>query len=192
MKKLIAVASMVLAMNAMAATDVCSVSFNDKASTINWTAFKTPKKVGVKGSFTNFKINTKKSVTVEELLSGASFEINSNSVSTNDKARDAKIFSFFFKSMTKGTKITGKVTKVEGDKVSVDLTLNGTTKPVVLTAKNDAEKNTMTLNGAIDVLEFGMKSNLDSLTKACNALHEGVTWPNVDIELVATVVKSCK
>lgn len=192
MRTMIASAALILSMNAFAATDVCSVNFNEKASSINWTAFKTPKKVGVKGSFTKFKVTTKKSVTTEELLSNASFEIDTDSVSTNDKARDAKIFGFFFKSMTKGTKITGKVAKIEGDKVTVDLTLNGTTKPVVLTAKNDEAKSTTTLNGSIDVLEFGMKSNLDALTKACNALHEGVTWPNVDIELVANITKSCK
>lgn len=192
MKTILTVATLALSLNAFAGTDVCSVNFNEKASAINWTAFKTPKKVGVKGGFAKFKISTKKSVTTEELLSNASFEIDTNSVSTNDKARDAKIFKFFFQKMAKGTKITGKVSKIEGDKVTVDLTLNGVTKPVVLTAKNDEAKSTTTLNGSIDVTEFAMKDNLAALTEACKALHEGVTWPNVDIELVANITKSCK
>lgn len=192
MKTMIIAAALTLSMNALAGTDLCTVNFNEKASAINWTAFKTPKKVGVKASFTDFKIKTKKSVTVDELLSGASFEINSKKIESGDKARDLKIFNFFFKTMLKGTKITGKVLKVNADKVDVELSLNGTTKTVVMTSKYDEAKSTLSLNGAIDVLDFGMKDNLAAITKACYEKHEGVTWPNVDIELVANVTKSCK
>jgi polyisoprenoid-binding protein YceI len=192
MKTILTVAALALTMNAFAASDICTVNYNEKASAINWTAFKTPKKVGVRGSFSKFKIKTKKATTIDELLMGATFEIETDSVNTKDKARDAKIFTFFFKTMTKGTKITGKVTKIEGRNVHVDLTLNGVTKSVVLAAKNDESKNTTTLNGKIDVTEFGMKSNLAALTEACKALHEGVTWPDVVIELEANITRSCK
>ncbi|MFY7992329.1 MAG: YceI family protein [Bacteriovoracaceae bacterium] len=192
MKALLSVVVLALSVNAFAGTDLCVVNFNQKGSAVNWTAFKTPKKVGVKASFTDFTISTKKSVTVEELLSSASFEINSKKIESGDKARDLKIFNFFFKTMVKGTKITGKVVKVNADKVDVELTLNGTTKTVVMTSKYDEKKGLLTLNGAVDVLEFGMKDNLAAITKACYEKHEGVTWPDVQIELVASVTKSCK
>lgn len=192
MKVLISALALTFSFSSFSATDVCSVSYNPQGSTLNWTAFKTPKKVGVKGQFTNLVINSSKSSTVDELLSKATFEVETNSVSTNDKGRDAKIFQFFFKKMSKGTKITGKVVKVNPTNVDVEFSLNGATKVITLTKKYDENQNTVTLNGEMNVLDFGMKDNLASLTKACETLHEGVTWPDVTVELVASVPKSCK
>lgn len=191
MKVLITAMALGLSLSAFSATDICSVEYNSKASTLNWTAFKTPKKVGVKGSFTDFSVKTNKATTVDELLTGATFEVKTNSVSTNDKARDAKIFQFFFKTMKKDSMIKGKVLKVAADKVETEFTLNGVTKPVSLTKKVD-DKGVVTLAGTLNVLDFGMEGNLGTLTKACNALHEGVTWPDVNVELVAATTKTCK
>lgn len=192
MKALFTAIVLASSLSAFAATDICSVKYNHKDSKLSWTAFKTPKKVGVAGQFTDFKITAQKATTVDELLTNAKFEINTDSVSTNDKARDAKIFSFFFRAMKTGKTITGTVTGVKGDKVDTDFTINGVTKPVTLTKKVDTAKKTVTLTGTINVLDFSMKSNLDTLTKACNALHEGVTWPDVNVELVASYESTCK
>ena len=192
MKAMISILTLGLSLSSFAATDVCSVTYNQKDSILNWTAFKTPSKVGVKGQFTKFSITTEKATTVDELLMNAKFEVNTDSVSTNDKARDTKIFQFFFKSMKSGKTITGTVSGVKGDKVDTFFTLNGVTKPVTLTKKVDEAKKTITLKGTLNVLDFAMKSNLDTLTKACNALHEGVTWPDVEVEIIASYSKSCK
>ena len=192
MKTLLAGLVLGLSVSAFAATDVCTLQYNQTGSTLGWTAFKTPKKVGVKGQFTNFSIKTEKSDNIDTFLKSMTVEVNTDSVSTNDKARDVKIFQFFFKSMNKGTKITGKVLKVDDIKAEVEFTLNGQTKMVVMGKQYDAAKNTLTLTGALNVLDFGMKENLSKLTKACAALHENVTWPDVNIELVASITKSCK
>lgn len=192
MKTIMSVLALSLSFSAISATDLCSVTYNPEGSTLNWTAFKTPKKVGVKGGFTSFKINSAKSATVDELLGQATFEVDTKSVATNDKARDAKIFQFFFKSMNTGPKITGRVLKVTKENVEVEFTLNGAKKIVNMNKTYDESKNLLTLTGAMNVLDFGMKDNLATLTKACNTLHEGVTWPDVNLELVASVSKSCK
>ena len=192
MKVLFSALALSLSLSTMAATDICSVSYQPEGSKLNWTAFKTPAKVGVNGQFTTFTIKSTKANNVDALLANATFDVDTKSIATNDKARDAKIFQFFFKQMVKGTSITGKVVKVNASDVEVDFTINGTTKKVTLAKKHDESKNTVTLNGAINVLDFGLKANLDSLTKACGVLHEGVTWPDVNIELVASVPKSCK
>lgn len=191
MKVIILAMALGLSLSVFSATDICSVNYNPKASTLNWTAFKTPKKVGVKGQFTEFVVKTKKATTSDELLTGATFEVKTDSVSTNDKARDAKIFQFFFKTMKKDSKITGKVVKVHADKVETEFTFNGVTKPVTLYKKVDEAQNVINLTGTLNVLDFGMEKNLGTLTKACNALHEGVTWPDVNVELVAGFTKTC-
>lgn len=192
MKALISAFVLSLSFTTFAATDLCSVSYSPEGSTLNWTAFKTPKKVGVKGQFNVLKIISSKSASIDELLSKATFEVDTKSISTNDKARDAKIFQFFFKSMTKGSLINGKVLKVGPGSVDVEFSLNGATKIITLTKAYDETNNTVTLNGEMNVLDFDLKENLASLTKACHTLHEGVTWPDVKIELIASVPKTCK
>lgn len=192
MKFLMSILVLSFSLSTMAATDICSVTYNAKDSTLNWTAFKTPKKVGVKAQFTKFSIKTEKATTADELLKGATFEIETDSVSTNDKGRDAKIFNFFFKTMKTGSKMTGKVTSVKKNKIKADFTFNGMTKAITLLKKVDTATNMIHLSGVVNVLDFGMESNLAALTKACNALHEGVTWPDVTIELNASMIKSCK
>lgn len=192
MKKLITVALLGLSMTAFAQTKKCTFEYVKDGSNLGWTAFKTPKKVGVSAKFTDFTVTATPASSVKDMLAGASFVVNSQSVDSGDKARDAKIMQFFFKKMLKGTKITGKVLKTTETSADVEMTMNGTTKTVAMTSKFDEAANKVSLKGSIDVLEFGMKDNLATLTKACYEKHEGVTWPNVDVELVAVVKTTCK
>jgi polyisoprenoid-binding protein YceI len=191
-KKLLPLVLLGLSLSAFAKPAICTFDYTKEGSTLGWTAFKTPKKVGVGAKFSDFTITAKNSKSINDLLASAAFDINSQSVDSGDKGRDIKIMQFFFKKMLKGTKITGKVLKVTDNSADVEITMNGTTKTVAMSSKFDDATSKLTLKGAIDVLDFGMKDNLASLTKACMEKHEGVTWPNVDLELVAAIKKSCK
>jgi polyisoprenoid-binding protein YceI len=191
-KKLLPLVLLGLSLPAFAKPAICTFDYTKEGSTLGWTAFKTPKKVGVGAKFSDFTITAKNSKSINDLLASAAFDINSQSVDSGDKGRDIKIMQFFFKKMLKGTKITGKVLKVTDNSADVEITMNGTTKTVAMSSKFDDATSKLTLKGAIDVLDFGMKDNLASLTKACMEKHEGVTWPNVDLELVAAIKKSCK
>lgn len=192
MKLCLIVAIMAFTVSALAGTQICTYELNQEGATLSWTAFKTPKKVGVKGKLTDFKVAAQKSATIDSLLASAMVDVNSQSVDTGDKPRDAKIMTFFFKKMLKGTSITGKVLKADQGKAQVEFTMNGATKTVDMASKYDKKAGTLTLTGKLDVLEFGMKSNLESLTKACFEKHEGVTWPDVELEFIAKVSSSCK
>lgn len=151
---------------------------NNAETKIQWTAFKTAKKAGVGGSFTKFEIKTtKKQGAILDLIKGARFTIDSNSVSTKNEGRDAKIEKFFFQDM----KINGVVTKVDSNYLYVDMTLAGKTVKVPL--KYDIEGGELEAEGTIDVLDFGLSKNLSSLNKACLALHEGKTWSDVKVEI---------
>lgn len=169
----------------------CDYSANTKNKTLSWTAYKTPKKVGVKGSFTKFDITATKSKSINELIKSATFSINSQSVETGDKARDAKIMQFFFKSMLKGTKITGKVLRIDNSKAQVEITMNGKTGTIEMAINYDEAKNNAILSGTIDVMNFAMEKNLAALTKACMEKHEGKTWSDVNVELSTEITKNC-
>jgi polyisoprenoid-binding protein YceI len=188
--KLLLAFFVVMSFQAKANITGCKYSFQDKETTVGWTAFKTPKKVGVKGKFSKFKMKAKAGDSVEMMLAKASFEINTASVDTTDKARDAKIVNFFFKKMP-SNKITGKVLKSENGKLEVQLNLNGVKKVVPMAYSYDDVIQKLAIVGSIDVLDFSMKSNLATLTKACFEKHEGVTWPNVDFEFLTTLKRVC-
>jgi polyisoprenoid-binding protein YceI len=192
MKILLSVAVLGLTFSAFAKPQICSFDYQKEGSTLGWTAFKTPKKVGVGAKFSDFTINAKNAKSTDDLLASATFEINSQSIDSGDKGRDMKIAQFFFKNMLKGTKISGKVLKVSNNVADVEMTMNGATKVISMTSKFDEASSKLIVKGSLDVLEFGMKDNLASITKACYEKHEGVTWPNVDLELSAAVKKSCK
>lgn len=192
MKTLLTFCLLAFNVSAMAAADICTFEFIKEGSTLSWTAFKTPKKVGVKAQFSDFSVKSKKSASIDDLLASATVEVNSQSVDSGDKGRNVKIMSFFFKKMLKGTKILGKVLKSSDSKAEVEFTMNGVSKIVLMLAKYDDAAGTLTLSGKMDVLEFGMKDNLAALTKACYEKHEGVTWPDVELEFVTKLNKSCK
>lgn len=190
--KLLPLVILGLSFSALASPQICSFDYSKEGSTLGWTAFKTPKKVGVGAKFSKFNVMAKSSKSIDDLLSSASFSIDSRSVDSGDKGRDLKIVQFFFKKMLKGKMITGKVLKVSENTAEVEMKLNGVTKTVSMTSHFDDAASKLVLKGAIDVLEFGMKDNLAAITKACMEKHEGVTWPDVDLELVASIKKSCK
>ena len=159
---------------------------NNANSKIKWEAFKTAKKVGVKGQFTKFEIKTqKKQGEINELIKGARFSIDVNSVATKDSSRDLKIEKFFFKDM----KISGVVNKVDSNYLYVDLTMAG--KTIRVPMMYDIEDAELEAEATIDVLDFGLLKNLSALNKACLALHEGKTWNVVEIE-VESKFKQCK
>jgi len=75
----------------------CVYSLVKDSSSVNWTAFKTNARVGVKGHFDEFDVKLPKKVnSAAEALVGTSFNIVSKSVNTGDKVRDPKLVKFFF------------------------------------------------------------------------------------------------
>lgn len=167
----------------------CEFSHNNKKSTVKWTAYKTLKKIGVSGTFSEIKFSAKKSNSVKNLLQSASFHIKTESVESKNAARDVKIAKFFFSTMNGGPFITGKVTKVEKDKVIIALTMNGVTK--VIRANYQLNNQQLFIKSQIDVLDFAMRSEHKALGRACESKHEGKTWTTVDLEAIISLKKSC-
>lgn len=156
---------------------------------VNWTAFKTPKKVGVKGTFSKVKLTPNKtSGTIAEILQGSQVTINTKRVDTGDKARDGKIATFFFSTMNDGKKIVTKIVKADDKTITLDIKMNGVSQQTEL--PYTVKDGTLTANGKIDVLNFAMDKQLAAITKACFAKHEGKTWPDVLIGFSAQFV--CK
>ncbi|MDR0228726.1 MAG: YceI family protein [Flavobacteriaceae bacterium] len=154
--------------------------------TLEWTAFKTPAKAGVKGTFTEIQLIDAKAeaATLAEGLKDAKFIVSTATVSTNDAGRDEKLKTEFFAKMVGN--INGFFGEFKDGKVMVNLTMNGVTKEKEFTYTE--EGNTIKINGAIDILaDFTAKEAFDSLHEACKVLHEGKTWS--DVEVAVTISK---
>lgn len=167
----------------------CKFTINAQDITAQWSAFKTPAKVGVGGKFTELGLTKKTYVgkTLAKAISGASFSIDSTSVFTKDSGRDKKIVDNFFKGVGN---ITGKVVKARKDSLILEITMNKVTKSIPLNLS--VQNKNFSAKGTIDVFDFSMNKHLDLINKACFELHEGKTWNDVDIELVGSFQKTCK
>jgi polyisoprenoid-binding protein YceI len=180
------IAFFILTLGASFASD-CNYSINE--SHINWIAYKTPKKVGVGGKFSRHQLNTTPSSSVIKLVESATFSIDVSSIDTGNPARDKKIKDFFFYFNNKEVPIKGKVLSASKEQTKALLDINGVKKEVVF--KNNYDQDQIVLESVIDVMDFNLSSNLKSIHKACEKLHEGKTWQDVKISILAKIRKQC-
>jgi hypothetical protein len=170
----------------------CNFGLNLSKTKISWTAFKTPKKVGVKAGFDTFTITTDKganSSSIESLVQGASFEVNALSVNSKNPERDTKLKNLFFSKSATPLSISGKVVGMTKNELEVELELNGVKKKLMM--NTTIKDNLFTANGKIDVLDFSLNENLSKLNEACKVLHEGKTWSDVEITIESEFDKNC-
>lgn len=164
----------------------CSVSKKDIK--FKWVAFKTTQKIGVGGTFNNYTIlknNTGKNI--KQVLTGASIEIDTNSVNTKNKARDVKIAKFFFSSMTGGAKITATITSINSKKIDLKVAMNG--KSVIVPMTYIKKNSRFIFKGHLDVLDLTLGTQIAAINKACSAKHKK-TWNDVELSLM--IKSDCK
>jgi polyisoprenoid-binding protein YceI len=143
---------------------------------VNWTAFKTPSKVGVNGSFDEvIKISDSKN------LQDLKIKILTNSVNTNHIARDLTLVESFFK-IQNVDKICAKIKNITQDFLTIELKMNQIQHEVKLKiSKNNNEL--LIASGSIDLQDFDMLPSLKAINNSCFELHSGVTWQDVEIQV---------
>jgi len=167
-------------------------SVEAKKTTINWIAYKTTKKVPVKGQFTEVTIkNSKTASTALEALNGLKFKIPVNSLFTKDTIRDGKLKTFFFGTMKNTQVISGTITMNNETSGSVELTMNGISQ--VLPITYIISDQMVTIEALMDLDNWQAQLALEALNTVCKDLHSGddgipKTWSEVKIE-VATYLK---
>ncbi|WP_430612995.1 YceI family protein [Flavobacterium sp. JP2137] len=148
--------------------------------TLEWTAFKTPEKVGVKGSFDKIELTGVKTdaATLVASLEGAQFVVETPTVNSKDPLRDDKLKAGFFAKMAGN--ITGSFGAFTDGKVAVTIVMNGVTKEKTFTY--EATDSAVKINGSIDMIaDFSANAAFDSIHELCKDLHSGKTWTDVDI-----------
>ncbi len=205
MKKSILVLSLAIASLSYSCKEVKKDKINDEVTTssemtsekfsivndstkVSFTAYKTTDKLPVGGTFKSINItNAKSASTPLEVMKGLKFNIPISSLFTNDPTgtRDPKITEFFFGVMANPDLISG-IFKVDGDKCSIDVTMNGETANIPLETEINSE-NKYTFTGVMDLKQWKATAALASLNKVCDVLHTGPdgvskTWDEVAIK----------
>lgn len=167
--------------------EVKKLKYDYLSTSIGFGGFKTSDKVEVKGQFDKFKVsNTKKGLNGKEVFEGASVDIITSSVNTNNPDRDKKISTLFFGAMTGTDSIHADVKSIDETKgeITFGLKLNGLEKDLILAYSQSGD--TVKANGTINLLTFEAQPAVDSLNQACFDLHKGAdgvskTWAEANI-----------
>ncbi|MRI63933.1 YceI family protein [Ornithobacterium rhinotracheale] len=158
-------------------------SYHPETTKLTWTAYKTPEKVGVEGTFSDYELTDYHPAAIkEDVLNGAKFKINSLSVNTGDDSRDNLLKTLFFGSMT-SPEIEGSFGQFNNSVVPVTLKLND--HEVTKDFKYTFYDNKIVITGTIDVLkDFDIQKGFDLLHNECKLLHQDKTWTDVSIEVI--------
>ena len=178
----------------------CTYQLGKNPIKLEWTAFKFTEKTGVTGSFNTMTLRgPKQADSLINLARGLSMQIDGTSIESNNPGRNVTISQFFFQKFSPSPDLTAKVTSVEGDdhtgNLSIAITMNGTTKDVPFTY-TISKDNQVEAKGSIDMMEFALQSAFDSIHRACETQHTGKdgiskTWTDVDLKLTGRFEKAC-
>lgn len=153
---------------------------------LQWTGYKTATKAPVSGSFTNVKFEGKtQATTLNEIIKDATMTIDLTGPISGDPARDTNLTKYFFNLV--GKQATATITNINRGYAWANLKLGSKTIEVALRPELVGEQ--LSLKGTIDLFDFALTQALQSLNKACRALHEGKTWNDVAIEVTAKITK---
>ncbi|CAM1335128.1 YceI family protein [Tenacibaculum aestuariivivum] len=171
-------------------TKKAAYTVQDADNKINWTAFKTTKKVPVNGQFQKITITSNgKGSTIKEAINNTEFSIPVSSIFTMDSGRDFKIKKFFFGIMDNTKLLSGKLV-LENDSIGYsNITMNGITKK--LPFKYTINGNVFNLASSLKISDWNAEKALASLNEVCKDLHKGAdgvskTWNEVAINITST------
>ena len=177
----------------------CKFSIKSNDVKVNWTAFKTTARVGVKGSFDKVEINTANGTpSLSTLMMATSFKVNTATVNSNNPDRDKKLVDFFFAKMTSDLAVTGNVKSVTGSNEQgqgiMAINMNGVSWDTAF--KYTVTDNILTLTTSINTDNWNAQDAITSINNACEDLHKGKdgiskTWPDVEISVIVPMDISC-
>jgi polyisoprenoid-binding protein YceI len=164
-------------------------TFDSQDIKVGWTAFKTYEKIGVGGSFDKVTLTSSTAANLQYALKGTSVEIDTASVNSNHKDRDATLVKHFFE--VQNTKIIkAKILTVTEKSLDVEIEMNGVKRTIPFKYEKTHEK--IEAHGVIDLGDFHMLLALGAINKACYDLHAGKTWQDVALSFTLQLDKECR
>ena len=174
--------------------DKCIYSFSDSTINLFWAGYKTTDKLKVLGSFQEIKTNhsDQKFSSIDELVNGITFSINSKSSESGDPIRDANLRDYFFNYLTDNFQINGNVSEYNNDFLVANIDVLGINRQVKFT--HTIANNVLKLRALISLDELGAYKAYNSISAKCYDLHKGAdgiskTWDEVNVILDVPFIK---
>ncbi len=154
---------------------------------LEYTGYKTDKKVGVKGTFKDIKLTAKDNAKFADFAKGLSVDIDGSKVDTKLPMRDKNVGIIF----SKDSKIKAMIKDVKGDEKKgvfvVAITMGGQSKDINFDYTADDSK--IDASGKLDILDFGMNETFAAFAKKCSPFHSKKTWSEVDMTFTLPIKK---
>ena len=179
-------------------SDTCIYSFSDSTIKLFWSGYKTTDKLKVLGSFQEITTNhaDQKFSSIEDLVNGITFSINSKSSESGDPIRDANLRDYFFNYLTDNFQINGHVSEYTDAFVTANIDVLGIDRQVKFS--HSIVNNILKLRALISLDELGATKAFNSISAKCYELHKGPdgiskTWDEVNVLIDVPLIKEdCK
>ena len=176
----------------------CIYSFSDSTIKLFWAGYKTTDKLKVLGSFQEIKTNhsDQKFSSIDELVNGITFSINSKSSESGDPIRDANLRDYFFNYLTDNFQINGRVSEYNDAFITANFDVLGVDRQVKFT--HSIVNNVLKLRALISLDDLGAYKAYNSISAKCYDLHKGAdgiskTWDEVNVLIDVPLIKEgCK
>jgi len=196
MKKLFYITLIIVALIFIGATRNAQISEKafkiiSEETVVNWTAYKTTRKIPVSGVFKEVIIvNDHSGATVYKAFDGLKFSLPVSSIFSQSNLRDGKIKKSFFGKMINTSKISGTINLVDNTTGLVKITMNGISEELPINFK--ISDNLITIDAVMDLNNWKAQVALEALNDACEDLHTGpdgetITWSEVKINVTSKV-----
>ena len=171
---------------------VCTYSYNEGTTNLEWTAFKTNARVGVSGGFNEISVTSESYDDPKKVIESIKFSIKTSSVESNNEERNGKIAKHFFETINTPV-INGKIKTLKTDgKAIIELEMNG----IVMDIEGEytLEEKAFNFHSLIDLGMWNAIQGVNSLNEVCYDLHKGEDgisklWSEVELKL-NTILKS--
>lgn len=157
-----------------------------------FTAFKTPKKVGVEGTFDHvlyhFSKNPSGTTHVAQMLDKATATIDVAQVNLHDATKTKNVKEAFFDQFKDQTlKVTFRNVVAAGNQGTLIASVRMNGKTIKVPMSYTIANNELVATGVLDIMEFSLKDAFHKLAEACSAQHEKLTWSQVQITFKAGI-----
>jgi len=170
----------------------CLYSFDESATKVFWAAYKTEDKLKVVGQFKELKTDRadQQFSSLEELVKGINFSINTASSASGDEIRDLSLNEYFFQLFTENFEINGSLAEMNEESITASINMFGTAKNIKL--NYSADEKVLKMKGTLSLEEFGAVKAYNSIHQKCFDLHKGNTWDDVDVIIEVPILKDCQ
>jgi len=170
----------------------CLYSFDESAVKVFWAAYKTSDKLKVVGQFKELKTDRtdQKFSSLEELVNGINFSINTANSVSGDEIRDLSLKAYFFQLFTENFEIKGGLAAMSEGVVIATIDVFGVQKNIKLAYSLDEE--ILKMKGTLSLEQIGATKAYLSIHNKCVDLHKGKTWDDVDVIIEVPILKDCK